>query len=95
MIIRLLMLCLCRNKAQLRIMARLFARYRRLSPEQRAQFQIKDKRVSRSMRLSLLWALFSNQIDTPGVVAIGLLGIVGLVVQGLMSLAHHIAVWTH
>lgn len=95
MLLRLLLLRLCRSWPELRMLWRAIQRYRSLPSEERAQFRLTDKRIKRSMRLSLAWAVVKIQLDTPHILAIGLLGIGGLIVQGLMFAVKHIGKWMH
>ncbi len=95
MLLRLLLLRLCRTQAELRVLWRAIQRYRSLPPEDRVQYRLTDKRIKRSIRLSLAWALWKVQLDTPHIVAIGLVGMGGLIAQGVVFVVKHIAKWVH
>ena len=95
MLFRLLLLRLCRSWAELRMLWRAIQRYRSLPPQERAQFRLTDKRIKRSMRLSFAWAIWKVQMDTPHIVAIGLLGMSGLIAQSVVFAVKHIAKWVH
>ena len=93
MLLRFLSRWLCRSRAELRRVWRLLQRYRALAPEEQAIFRLNDKRIRRSMRLSLLWAFVRLQLDKPHVVVMGLVGIVGLLVQGMGFGFKHFVHW--
>lgn len=91
MFLNLLTLWLCRTHAEVRRVLRLQRRYRAIPLEERTAFVLTDKRIRRSMRLSLLWALIKVQLDTPHIVLLGLIGIVGLMtltVKHFWKMAH-------
>ena len=95
MLLRLLLLRLCRTQSELRVLWRVIQRYRSLPPEDRVQYRLTDKRIKRSIRLSLAWAIWKVQLDTPHIVAIGLVGMGGLIAQGVIFVVKHIAKWVH
>lgn len=84
MLLKQLMLWLCRSPHELRRVLRAIRQYQGLPPEQRSSHVLRDKRILRSVRLSLLWAMVSLQLDRPLTVAFGIIGIGGLLYQHVL-----------
>ncbi|WP_198156013.1 hypothetical protein [Herbaspirillum autotrophicum] len=78
------MLWLCRSPQELRRILRVTRQYQCLAAEQRSCHVLSDKRILRSVRLSLLWAVISLQLDRPLSVAFGIIGVGGLLCQNLL-----------
>lgn len=85
MLLTHLMLWLCLSPHELRRILRATRQYQRLTAEQRTNHMLSDKRILRSIRLSLLWAIVSLQLDRPLSVVFGIIGIAGLFCQNVLQ----------
>jgi len=87
MFIRWLTIVLCRSLHEMRVVKRLLRAWQRTAAEDREA--MRDRTITRRLRLSLLWAVLTLSVESPQSLALGAFSMCGFLALQLWRAANY------